>query len=84
MAKGKLKVKKPVRRTPRKRRGDVPLNSLLDTQIFLAELINDVRRGDVGSSEGTKLAYIAGMLIKNLELTQIQERIIELEKRISP
>ena len=83
MARGKLKVvQKPTAITTRKPR-TVPLNNLFDCQRFLAGLVNEMRRYEVDSNEAAKQAYVVSLLIKTYELTDIEDKISQLEERLT-
>jgi hypothetical protein len=68
-------VSKPIR--------SISLKSPLHVQRFLAKLLNQMRRGEVLSNEGTKQAYVAGLLLRSFETLQMEARIAEIEKKIS-
>jgi hypothetical protein len=67
--------------TPSKKRA-VPLRSLLDVQRYLARLVNEMRRGEIKPGEATAQTYVLNTLIRTYELTEIKEKILEMERRL--
>jgi hypothetical protein len=67
-------ISKPIR--------SISLKTPFHVQKFLGRLINEVRRGERESGEATKLAYIAGLLLRSFETLQMEARIAEIEKKI--
>jgi hypothetical protein len=63
---------------PRKR--PIPLRNTFDVSRFLAKLINGVYRDEIEDSKGTKLAYLCGVMLKALELSDFERRLAQLEK----
>src|SRR5438552_749816 len=64
---------------------DVPLRSGKDVSAFLAETINQVRKGQVSPKIGTTGGYLSSLLIKALEGTDIDEwfaRIWQVSKML--
>lgn len=84
MAKGELKIyNKPTTIVKKKRDLKPALNNLRDCQRFLGMLIHEVRQGKTESSEATRQAYITQVLIKTFELTDIEDKILQIEERLN-
>lgn len=84
MARGKLNIyEKPEIITKKKRDLKPALNNIRDCQRFLGMLIHEVRQGQTESSEATRQAYITQVLIKTFELTDIEDKISQLEERLT-
>ncbi len=47
---------------------------------FLAQIANEVYDGSLEPGTGGKLAYITSIIIKSIEVDEIEKRITELEK----
>jgi hypothetical protein len=62
--------------TPRQK---VRLHTIDDVRLEMARVYRDMRTGRLESSEGTKLAYVLGQMVKVFELTAIEARINALE-----
>lgn len=58
----------------------IPINSKHDVVPFLVTTINEVRSGKMDVRKANALGYIAGVLVKAFELTEMQHRIEEIEK----
>ena len=82
MAKRRQKLKLQDTLPPAKPVRSISLKTPLHVQRFLGRLINEVRRGERESGEATKLAYIAGLLLRSFETLQLENRIAEIEKKI--
>jgi hypothetical protein len=59
---------------------DVPLHSGKDVVAFLAETINQVRKGRVAPKVASTVGYLTGLLMKALETTEIEERLARVEQ----
>jgi hypothetical protein len=59
---------------------DVPLRSGKDVSAFLAETINQVRKGQVSPKIATTVGYLSSLLMKALETTDIEERLARIEQ----
>ena len=62
--------------TPRQK---VRLHTIDDLRLEMARVYRDMRSGKLETSEGTKLAYVLGQMVKVLALTSIEARINALE-----
>jgi hypothetical protein len=58
---------------------DLTLGSGKDVSVFLAETINQVRKGRLSPKIATTVGYLTGLLMKALETTDIEKRIARLE-----
>ena len=59
---------------------DLPLHSGKDVAVFLAESINQVRKGQLSPKIAGAVGYLTGLLMKALETTDIEERLTKVEK----
>ena len=59
------------------------LKSTGDVRRYLAHLINSTGAGEIEPQTAGRLAYIANILLKAIEGTDLQERIEALERKIS-
>ena len=59
---------------------DVPLHSGKDVAAFLAETINQVRKGRVSPKVASTVGYLSSLLMKALETTDIEERLARMEQ----
>lgn len=66
----------PIRKQ-RKRIG--PLKTGQDVVRYLARCIKRTERGEGGSNENYKLAMMASMLLKGIEISTLEDRISQLE-----
>ena len=82
MAKRRQKLKLQDTLPPVKPVRSISLKTPLHVQKFLAKLLNEMRRCEVESTEGTKQAYVAGLLLKSFETVQLENRINELERKL--
>ncbi len=60
----------------------VRLRTVTDVSVFLAKLINEVRRGEVDGQLAGRLGYLSNILIKALETDDLEQRVDALEERI--
>ncbi len=63
---------------PKKRR----FKSLGDVRRFLAYVLNSMDSGDLEPQLGSKMAYVANIMVKCIEGSDLEKRIEELEKSI--
>ena len=61
---------------------DFALGSGKDVSVFLAETINQVRKGQLSPKIATTVGYLTGLLMKSLETTEIKKRIARLEQAL--
>lgn len=83
MRQGTLKATREPKRRTQKRRGKVRLETLLDIKIFYAQLINEMRSGTIERSDATAQCYVASQLMKVFELSDVEGKLNELEKRLN-
>lgn len=62
---------------------DAPLSSAPDVVALLGETINQVRRGDVDPKVANTVGYLSGVLIRALEVGDIEQRLATLEAIVS-
>lgn len=55
------------------------LRSAFDVRRFLGRLINEARRGQIELQDATRLAYLATVLMKSIELSDLEQRLSQLE-----
>lgn len=60
----------------------VKLKTNYDVSRLLAKTINEVRREEIDLDKAAKIGYLANILLRSLEASDLQKRIEELEKRI--
>jgi len=58
---------------------DVPLSSSMEVAALLGQTINQVRRGDVDPKVANTVGYLSGVLIRALEVGDIEQRLATLE-----
>lgn len=63
-----------------RQRRAIPLRNAFDVRRFLARLINQVRRGETEAGDAAKLAYLAGVLMKAIEMSEFEQRLTVLER----
>jgi hypothetical protein len=65
------------------RRRPIRLHSAGDARRFLSKLINGVFRNEIDSGTAARLGYLAGILLKTIETSDIEQRLVDLEKRLA-
>ncbi len=65
-------------------RQKVRLHTVDDLRLEMGRVYNDMRAGRLEASEGTKLAYVLGQMVKVFELAVIERRIEALEVNHEP
>jgi len=45
-------------------------------------MINERRRGEIGSTECRDIGYLAKILLDSIEASDVEERLAEIEKRL--
>lgn len=60
----------------------VRINTPYDVVTFLTETINQVRSGELDVRVANALAYLAGHLIKALEVSEVDKRVSTIERII--
>jgi hypothetical protein len=58
----------------------VPLHSGKDVAAFLAETINQVRKGRVSPKVASTVGYLSSLLMKALDTTDLEERLARVEQ----
>jgi hypothetical protein len=61
---------------------DLPLHSGKDVAVFLAETINQVRKGRLSPKIASTIGYLTGLLRKALETSDIEERLARVEQTL--
>lgn len=62
---------------------EMPLAKTQDAVLLLADTINKVRAGKMDTRIATTLGYLAGNLIKALEVSDLEERFERVEKLVA-
>ena len=60
----------------------IKLQTIGDVSVFLAKLINEVRRGEIETATASRLGYLANILVGTIKDAALEERILKLEKEI--
>ena len=60
----------------------IRVNSARDAQKLLSRMINERRRGDIGSEECRDVGYLVKIFLDAFDAGELEERITELEKSI--
>src|SRR5205085_8511254 len=58
---------------------DCPLRGAEDVVIFIADSINQVRRGQLDPRVGNAVGYLSSVLLKALETGNLERRLSDLE-----
>jgi hypothetical protein len=61
---------------------NLPLDSGKEVAVFLAETINQVRKGQVSPKIASTVGYLTGLLMKALETSDIEERLARVEQAL--
>jgi hypothetical protein len=61
---------------------EVSLHSGKDVAAFLAETINQVRKGRVSPKIASTAGYLSSLLMKALETTDVEERLAKVERSL--
>ena len=61
--------------------GRLPLRDAGSVVAFLEETVNDVRTGSIDARVGNCLGYLAGVVLKALEHSELEERVAALEEK---
>jgi hypothetical protein len=59
------------------------LKTAVDLRRYLANLINRVESGEIETDRAGKLGYLANILLRVIEHSDLEERIEKLEKQLS-
>lgn len=62
---------------------DEPLRTPADVSAFLARATNQVIRGELDPKIGNCAGYLVGLLLKSLEVGDLEERLAALEQALS-
>jgi hypothetical protein len=62
---------------------DVPLTSVADVLVLLAQTINQVRRGELDTKVGSCLGYLASVAMKALEETELRAQLEVLKRQLA-
>lgn len=60
----------------------VRLSTVDDVRVELARVYRDMRARRLSTADGTKFAYVLGMLAKITEVATVEARLIELEREM--
>jgi hypothetical protein len=66
-----------------KRKRPIRLRTARDARKLVAALINQVYRREMDPARAARLGYLAGILLKSIETADIEQRLVELEKKLS-
>lgn len=58
----------------------VRLRTPLDVRRLLAKTINGVLTAEIEEGKGARIGYLCGIMLKTLELCEVEERIEKLER----
>jgi len=58
---------------------DIPLRTTVDVSRLLAESINQVRRGQLDARVANTVGFLAGILLKAIEQSRVEDGLIHLE-----
>lgn len=61
---------------------NIGLKSIDDVRLEMAKVYREMRRGDIESSNGTKLVYVLSQIGRIIETNQVAERIAAIERTI--
>ena len=61
----------------------IRLQSARDVRKFLGKLINATARNDMDPDKAARLGYLAGILLKSIETSDIEGRLAELESKLA-
>ena len=67
---------------PTPRRDRVRLYSIDDIRLELGRVYNDMRDGQLDPSDGTKMAYVLGQMVRIFETREIEQRTNALERAL--
>ncbi len=59
----------------------IRLKSIFDINRLLARTVNQLIRGQIEETKAGKIGYLCNVMLKSFELTELERRIGELEKR---
>lgn len=69
--------------TPNPRTRRTRLGTVDDVRLELARVYRDMRNRRISMADGTKLAYVLGLLAKVTESSLLEQRLFELEDQLS-
>jgi hypothetical protein len=58
------------------------LKTSLDVRRFLAHILNSLEANELEPQKATKMAYIANILLKAIEIAEVEQRLRALELKI--
>lgn len=61
----------------------IDLATALDVRREMAKVYRDMRSGKIDTQDGTRLAYVLGLLVKAIDADETQERIKALQRAIA-
>ena len=67
---------------PTPRRDRVRLHTIDDIRLELGKVYNDMRAGMLDPSDGTKLAYVLGQMVRIFETRELEQRTEALERAL--
>ena len=62
---------------------DHPLGNTLDVSAFLADSINQLRRGQLDPRVANAVGYLASVLLRSLEQGPLEERMAKVEAALA-
>jgi hypothetical protein len=62
---------------------EAKLDSVKDVTVFISQIIDQVRRGEIEAKVANSIGYLTGQLLKAQQLAIIEGRLDELEKSIA-
>ena len=81
----KTKKKSPAKPIAKKKRAlsKRRLKTMADVRRFLADVINKLNRDEIDIHKAKGLGYLCQILIKSIEGSDLENRVLELEKALS-
>ena len=62
---------------------DIPLATTQDISALLADTVMNLRRGIFSPRISTAIGYLSAIMVRTIEITEVQKRLEELENRLN-
>ena len=75
-------VRMPIKTESRVRKRNVYAQNAGDMKRLMNNVINELRNGEIDSKSANAIGYLANIILKTIEVEEVQQRILKMEERI--
>ncbi|MNT82714.1 hypothetical protein D3C72_2224800 [compost metagenome] len=73
-------MRMPIKSESKAKKRNVNIHKVGDVKRLLNSIINDLRNKEIDSKSANAIGYLANIMLKTIELEELEEKIVSLEK----